>query len=319
MSAQHDDLSLLDTFGDLRELPRPAREAREGIVTRTRAIGADLVELTKPRLTMLVLFTTSGGYLLAPGETSTWSLIVSVGAVFAVVAAAQSLNCWLERDVDALMHRTRGRALPAGRLPAWAALAQGLFLAAVSLPFTWLAVNPLSAALAAIALISYVAVYTPMKRRSSIATLVGALPGALPPLIGWTAARGRIELPGAVLFGVLFLWQIPHFLALSVRLEDDYRRGGLYVLPIDGGNVLTRASMVLWIAALVPVSLLVVPLGLAGSLYAAVAALSGAGFLALGVAGLSPRAGRRWATAMFVYSIVYLTVLFALLAIDGRG
>lgn len=288
-------------------------------LARVRGVVSDLVELTKPRLSTMVLVTTAGGYVLAPGDADVGGLLRVVGGTAVVVASAQTLNCWVERDVDGLMERTRNRALPAGRLPPWVALVQGIVLAGLSLPFLWFAVDHLSAALAAMALGSYVGIYTPLKRRTSLSTIVGAFPGALPPLIGWTAATGRIELPGLVLFGVMFLWQIPHFLALSLFLKEDYGRGGLVVLPHDGGDAFTRWSALLWVTALIPVSVLLVPLGLAGPAYGIAAMLAGAVFLVLALWGFRPDAGRRWATLLFAYSIVYLTVIFAMLAIDGRG
>lgn len=284
-----------------------------------RGVASDLVSLTKPRLSSLVLVTTAGGYLLAPGEAAPWRLMLAVGGTAMVVAAAQALNCWMERDVDARMHRTRERPLPAGRLPAGVALGMGIALAFIAVPFLASEINALTAALALLALWSYVAIYTPLKRVSSISTIVGALPGALPPLIGWTAATGRIELPGLVLFGVLFLWQIPHFLALSLFLQEDYARGGLRVLPLDCGDAVTRVALATWTIALVPVSLLVVPLGLAGTIYAVGASIAGAIFLGLAGWGVLAKGDRRWARIVFAWSIVYLTLVFVLLAIDGRG
>ena len=276
------------------------------------AVASDLLSLTKPRLSSLVLVTTAGGFVLAPGEASPWRLLLAVFGTAMTVAAANSLNCWWERNVDRRMHRTLTRPLPAGRLRLGGARAGRRSRGGLRFPFLAWVANPLSALLAALALVSYVAIYTPLKRRSSLATLVGAFPGALPPLIGWTAASGRIELPGLVLFGVLFLWQIPHFLALSIMLEDDYRRGGLFVLPIDFGPSVTRLNIVLWTLALVPASLLLVPLGVAGTGYGVAAAAAGAGFTAYGAKGLTQGAGKKWATGLFVLSIVYLTVLFAM-------
>lgn len=316
MSARPDELGLLAQGGLGAPLESSVSEDVPAI-SRSRGIAAGMVELTKPRLSSLVLITTAGGYVLAPGAASPWKLLLAVGGTSAVVASAQTLNCWLERDVDARMHRTRDRVLPSRRMPGWLAVLQGVVLAAAALPFLYFAVNPLSAALALLALGIYLGVYTPLKRHSSIATIVGAVPGALPPLIGWTAATGRIELPGLVLFGILFLWQIPHFLALSTFLEEDYRRGGLLVLPIDGGTTVTRGNVVLWVCALLPVSLLLVPLQVAGMAYGISAASGGAIFLGLGLWGLRPDSGRRWAVLLFAYSIVYLTVLFAMLAVDG--
>ena len=276
-------------------------------------VAGDLFSLTKPRLSALVLFTTAGGYALAPGEAPLWPMLRVIFATALLVASANTLNCWYERATDARMFRTRTRPLPAGRLPAWVALVQGLFFAGIALPMLALYGNPLAATLGALAHASYVAIYTPMKRHSSLATVVGALPGALPPLIGWVAATGSVALPGAILFGVLFLWQIPHFLALSVLLEEDYARAGLKVLPHESPSA--RWNVVLWTLALVPVSLLLVPIGAAGRSFGASALVAGIAFLAAGVAPGTDK--RKWARRLFLASILYLSVLFAMLAVDG--
>ena len=300
------------------ELSAPAFEVVEGLAPRPGLI-ADLLDLTKPRLSALVLVTTAVGFAVAPGNARLWDLIVTVVGVAMTVAAANTLNCWLERDTDARMRRTRTRPLPAGRLSPRVALAQGVILTAISLPLIAYASNLTAAALAALALVSYVAVYTPLKRVSSVATVVGAFPGALPPLIGWVASSGHIELGGVVLFGILFLWQIPHFLALSVFLADDYAMAGLKVLPLAGGMTATRWNVLLWTVALLPVSLLPVRLGFAGDAYGVVAIVSGLAFVALGARGFRKNAGKRWAVGLFATSILYLTVLFTTLVLDARG
>lgn len=283
-------------------------------------IARDLVSLSKPRLSSLVLVTTAGGYLLAPGSDSLWQVLKVVGATALLVASANTLNCVLEARIDGSMHRTRARALAAGRLPLGLGLFHGLLLAAIALPLLSQAGNPLAALLGVLAHFTYVALYTPMKRHTSLATIVGAIPGALPPLIGWVAATGHIELPGLVLFGVLFLWQIPHFLALSILLRDDYERADLKVLTLDGGDSMARAHIVLWTVALVPTSLLLVPLGVAGRGYGIGALTAGALFLAMALAGLrGEKAGRRWAGRLFAASIAYLSALFLVLGLFARG
>lgn len=282
-------------------------------------IVRDLVSLSKPRLSSLVLVTTAGGYLLAPGSDSLFQVLKVVGATALLVASANTLNCVIEAKSDGAMHRTRARALAAGRLPLGLGLFHGLLLAAIALPILSQEGNALAAALGALAHFSYVAVYTPLKRHSSLATIVGAVPGALPPLIGWVAATGRVDLPGLVLFGILFLWQIPHFLALSILLRDDYGRAGLKVLTIDGGDAMTRAHIVVWTLALVPASLLLVPLGVASARYGVGALIAGGLFLAMALAGLRPSAGRRWSGGLFASSIVYLTAIFVMLALFSRG
>lgn len=288
-----------------RPAPRPAP-------SRVR----DLVALTKPRITLMVLITTAGGLWLAPSAVAPSTVVFTLLATAMVVGAANTLNCWLERDVDKHMARTKRRPLPAGRLSAGWALGFGLALGAISVPVLTLVANPLTGLLAAVALVSYVWIYTPMKQRSPAALLVGAVPGALPPLIGWTAATGELGAPGIVLFGILFLWQLPHFLAISFFRQQEYGKAGIRVLPVVRGNAATKRHAAFWAAALLPVSLLLVPLGIAGPLYLAVAAALGVAFLAWALWGLRKEAGNKWARQLFLASLVYLPLLFAALAID---
>ena len=276
----------------------------------------DLVALTKPRITLMVILTTGGGIWLAP-ESMSWSAIVlTLLATAMVVGSANTLNCWVERESDGRMARTKNRPLPAGRLDARLALGLGLALGALSVPILTLVANPLTGLLAAIALVTYVMIYTPMKQKSPAALIVGAVPGALPPLMGWTAATGELAAPGVVLFGILFLWQMPHFLAISIFRRQEYERAGIKVLPAARGTPAAKRHAVIWAGALVPVSLLLVPLGIAGGLYLAVAGALGAGFFVWSLAGLRAEAGNRWARQLFLASLVYLPLLFAALAVD---
>ncbi len=276
----------------------------------------DLVALTKPRITLMVLITTLGGLWLAPTAVSWVTLLATLVATAMVVGAANTLNCWLERDTDRHMARTKNRPLPGRRLEARHALSLGLALGAISVPVLTLVVNPLTGLLAAVALVSYVWIYTPLKQRSPIALVVGAVPGALPPLMGWTAATGELSAPGVVLFGILFLWQLPHFLAISIFREREYTKAGIKVMPAVRGLDRTKMHAVFYAGALVPVSLLLVPLGIAGWLYLVVASALGFAFLAWAVAGLRAEAGNRWARQLFIASLIYLPLLFAALAVD---
>lgn len=276
----------------------------------------DLVALTKPRITLMVIITTFGGLWLAPGEVPIVTILATLLATAMVVGAANTLNCWLERDSDGFMARTKNRPLPSGRLdPRWA-LGLGLGLGAISVPVLTLVVNPLTGLLAAIALISYVWVYTPMKQRSPAALLVGSVPGALPPLMGWTAATGELSAPGIVLFGILFLWQLPHFLAIAIFREREYTKAGIKVMPAVRGVPRTKLHAALYAGALVPVSLMLVPLGIAGTIYLSVAAALGVAFFVWSLVGLRAEAGNRWARQLFLASLVYLPLLFAALAVD---
>jgi protoheme IX farnesyltransferase len=272
----------------------------------------DLLLLAKPRLSGLVVLTTAGGIALAPGEIGAVRAAIAILGTAAVVGAANALNCFLERDVDARMRRTRDRPLPAGRVDPFVALALGLGVPAFALPLLALAANPLTALLAFVALVVYVAVYTPMKQRSTLALFVGAIPGAIPPLLGWTAVTGRLDPGGLALFALLFAWQLPHFLAISIYLAEDYARGGLRVFALVHGEKVTRA----WIAAtsllLLPASLVLLPLGLAGSAYGVVATVAGVALAAYALSGLG-RTGGRWARNLFLGTLLHLTALFAAL------
>ncbi len=283
------------------------------------AAPSDLLQLAKPRITALVVFTTAIGLWLAPHGlpliTVLWTL---VGTVL-IVASANVLNMYLERDSDAFMTRTMNRPLPAHRMEPDVALKFGVALAAISVPLLTFLVGALPGLLAAIALVSYVLLYTPLKRQTAAALLVGAIPGAIPPLIGWTAATERLDLPGVLLFAVMFLWQVPHFLAITLFRKEEYARAGLIVQPNEpGGEREARANIVRYVVALVAVSLLFVPIGVARAAYLASAILLGAAFLGYALAGLRQKAGPRWARKLFLLSLVYLPLLFGALLLDRR-
>ena len=282
-----------------------------------RATASDLMALAKPRITALVVFTTAIGLWLAPHGLRPLTIALTLVGTVLIVAAANVLNMYLERDTDALMARTMNRPLPAHRMDPGVALRFGVALAAVSVPLLTFAVGALPGLLASIALVSYVLLYTPMKRRTATSLLVGALPGAIPPLIGWTAATERLDLPGVLLFAVMFLWQVPHFLAITLFRKEEYARAGLVVQPNEpGGEREARANIVRYTVALVAVSLLFVPLGVGRGAYLAVALMIGAVFLGYAIAGLRQGAGRRWARNLFLLSLLYLPVLFGALVID---
>src|SRR5512133_1019258 len=287
-------------------MPTAVAAAQPRVESSPLQYAKDLLLLAKPRLSGLVVLTTAGGVALAPGRIGAGRAIVAILGTAGVVGAANALNCWLERDVDARMRRTRDRPLPSGRVEPFVALALGLAVPIFALPLLALA-----------ALTIYVFVYTPMKRRSTLALLVGAVPGAIPPLLGWTAVTGRLDPGGLALFALLFAWQLPHFLSISLYLAEDYARGGLKVFALVHGERATRAWIAVTTVALLPVSLALVPLGLAGPAYAAVAGLLGAALAAYALSGLG-KAGGRWARTFFLATLAWLTLVFAALSVLPR-
>ena len=282
------------------------------------AVARDVVALAKPRLSGLVVCTAAGGFWLAPGRRDLASALALLLGTSAVVGSANALNNLLERDVDARMRRTRDRPLPAGRVEPWVAAAVGLGLPAVALPALAFFTNPLTAALASLALFLYAVVYTPMKQRSSLALFVGAVPGAIPPLMGWTAATGHLDAGGLALFALLFCWQLPHFLAISLYLKEDYARAGLKVFAVVHGDRAAKAWSAATSLLLVAASLSLVALGLAGPLYGAAAALLGLALCAYALAGLWRDGGHRWARNFFLCTLAHLTLLFAALIAGAR-
>lgn len=281
------------------------------------AILRDVASLAKPRVTLMVLLTTAGGMWLAPGSVGPLVVFVMVATTGLVVASANSLNCWLERDSDRLMRRTAKRPLPDRRLPPSVALVMGIVLALISIPVLTFLVNPLTGALGAIALISYVTVYTPMKRTSSVALLVGSVPGALPPLMGWTAVTGELDAPGLALFAILFLWQVPHFIAISIYRQEDYARAGLKTLPEERGQTVALIQTVLYTGFLVAASTMLYVYRVSGWIYLASALVLGLGFLGVAIGAMRAKNKRLWARKTFIASLLYLTLLFAAIMVDG--
>jgi protoheme IX farnesyltransferase len=264
---------------------------------------------------MMALLTAAGAMSLAPGAVAPDRALWLIAGTALIVGSANTLNMYLERDIDCLMARTRHRPLPMHRLSPRTALVFGGLQGALSLPLL-ARVNLVTAGLGLIALVLYVGVYTPMKQRSHWATWIGAIPGALPALMGWTAATGRIELGGLAVFGVLLFWQIPHFHAIALYRQRDYDAAGLKTLPGTHGAAVARRHIVGYLGVQVAVSLSLWPLGVAGLPYLFTAAALGAAVLVQGASGLAA-GGARWARAVFLSSIVYLPVLFAVMVLDG--
>ncbi len=280
----------------------------------------DFLELTKPRITVMVAVTTLVGFLLgSSGGVDAWVLLSTLLGTALLGSGASALNQVLEIDADSRMRRTANRPLPAGRLELETALAFGAAISIAGMLLLAFTVNFLTAALGALTLTGYVFVYTPMKRKSALATLVGAIPGALPPMMGYAGAKGEIDAVAWMLFGILFLWQIPHFLAIAWMYRVDYKNGGLRTLA-DGDETGERTSrqMILYAAALAPVSLLPAVLGVSGALYFAGAIVLNAGFVASAVAfGLSHTAHN--ARRVLLVSVVYLPMTLILMVANQVG
>jgi protoheme IX farnesyltransferase len=295
--------------GNPRGMTAAVRTARQGAV--------DLIALVKPNIMVMALLTAAGAMSLAPGDVPLGRALWLIAGTALIVGSANTLNMWLERDIDCLMARTKNRPLPQHRLEPRTALVFGAVQGALSLP-ALASVNLVTAGLGLVALLMYVGVYTPMKQRSHWATWVGAVPGALPALMGWTAATGRIDGPGLAVFGVLFFWQIPHFHAIAMYRQRDYDAAGLKTLPGTHGLAAARHHIVFYLVVQVAVSLALVPLGVAGTPYLVTAAVLGTGVLLQGAGGL--RGGtQKWARQVFLASIIYLPVLFAVMVLDGKA
>jgi protoheme IX farnesyltransferase len=269
----------------------------------------------------MVLMSSGAAYLLgSAGSFDPFAMLVAMLGIALVAGGTSALNQVVERDVDGRMNRTRSRPLPTGRVTPGVAAVFSLVLAGAGVVLLALAVNGLTALLAAIALASYVLLYTPLKRVSSLSTIVGAVPGALPIMGGWTAATGELG-PGAwALFGILFFWQLPHFLALAWLYREDYARGGLRVLSVeDPTGTSSGQQSVLWAAALVPTSLLPAVLGLTGPAYAVAALTLSIAYLVSAVR-FAHRVNTATARRLFGVSLLYLPLVLGLLAIDrGHG
>ncbi|HLN27808.1 MAG TPA: heme o synthase [Gemmataceae bacterium] len=280
---------------------------------------ADYVELIKPRITVMVLVTVATGGLLASRGAPDWSVLCHTLIGTALVAAgASALNQLLERESDGLMQRTENRPLPAGRLqPLEVLIFGGVFGVGGVAYLAVLLSHWLAAFVAAFTFLSYVFVYTPLKRRTSLNTLVGAVPGALPPVIGWAAVRGSIDPEIVALFAIIFLWQVPHFLAIAWIYREDYERAGLCMLPVlDRAGVMSSRQMVAYCVALIPVSLAPFMLGRTGGIYLVGAILLGVLFLGFTVS-FSQRHSVLRARSVVRVSLLYLPALLALLLLDG--
>lgn len=285
--------------------------------SRRSTTAGDYIELAKPRLNLLVVVTSAGAFYLAgDGTPSLLSMAAASAGTALVAGGAAVLNQVAERDTDALMDRTRSRPLPSGRVAPEDAKIFGIAIAAAGLVVLGSATNLLAALLALATLTIYLMVYTPLKRHSPLSTLVGAVPGALPALIGWTAARGTPSAGGWALFAIVFLWQIPHFMAIAWMYRDDYRKARFPMLPVlEPEGRRTARQAVLYASVLVPVSLVPTFLGVAGLIYLWVALILGVALLGLAVRFASMRSDAA-ARQLFFGSITYLPLIWAAMMVD---
>ncbi|HYP87028.1 MAG TPA: heme o synthase [Polyangiaceae bacterium] len=277
----------------------------------SRAQLSALFELTKPSVTTLVMVTMVSGAFAASVRIQPLQLVLAMFATACVVGAANAFNMWMERDTDTLMSRTRRRPLPTGRLTPEMVLGFGSLLAVVGLSLLALFVSSLAALLGWVALCSYVLAYTPLKRVTTWSLHVGAVPGAMPPLIGWAAVTGRLSREAFALFAILFVWQLPHFLAIATFRAPEYGRAGLKVLPNERGRAATERSIIFYSVLLGLVALAPWALGMAGIGYGITALVCSLAFLGVALQGRGRLEPNRWARRLFIASMPYLVVVFA--------
>lgn len=288
---------------------------REGspAIHQAQSLGSqikDLLALAKPRLSVFVILTAVGGISFAPGSHPPLKSLIAILMTALIVGGANALNCFFERDKDGQMRRTMTRPFPSGRLPLGWPMVFWLVVVLIALPVLAWASNLLTAGLGLGALVTYAFIYTPLKYKTPQALYVGAIPGAAPPLMGWTTVTNSIDLGGLALFAVLFFWQLPHFLAISLYLKEDYGRAGMKLYSIVYGERRTRIGIVVTSVLLIPATLSLVPLGLANMFYGACALVLGAAMVLYALKGLRPGAGNKWARSMFLATLIYIPLLF---------
>jgi protoheme IX farnesyltransferase len=277
----------------------------------------DYLALTKPRITWLILMSTGIGYFFGARAGWNWlTLLHTILGTGLIASGTAALNQWYEREADAKMRRTQARPLPSGKLQAGRALIFAIVISAAGFADLWLAVNPLAAELGLFTLLSYLFIYTPLKSRSPHSTTIGAIPGAMPPLIGYAAASGTLTWDAWILFAILFLWQFPHFYAIAWMYREDYERAGIRMLPVvepDGES--TARRILIYSLVLIPISLIPKFLAMTGNLYLFGALALGLVFLYVGVRVTFDRT-RQQARRVLLASVVYLPVLYGLMVFD---
>src|SRR6266699_2971477 len=295
--------------------PAIADLRREPLTARERV--AAYLELTKPRITFLIVLTSAAGFgLAARGRVDYLHLASAMFGIALLSSGIATLNQYMERDLDGLMRRTADRPLPSGKLLPWEALLFGVGLTVSAEIYLAVLVNPLSALLGLTVIAGYLFGYTPLKTKTSFSTLLGAFPGAVPPLIGWTAARGELSLEAWVLFAILFLWQFPHFLAIAWMYREDYSRAGILMLPVvEPDGRVTAQQIVIYTVLLLPVSLLPAALGISGKVYLYGAIALGLLFLYSSVRAAFSKS-KQEARRLLLASVIYLPLLFILMVLN---
>jgi protoheme IX farnesyltransferase len=291
------------------------------IIEKERAMSKERVaayyELTKPRITFLVVLTAAAGFCLgSPGSIDYGQLLNLAMGIALLCSGISALNQYIERDLDKLMRRTESRPLPSGRLVSSHALMFGVSLSTAATLYLVLFFGWLVALLGVLTLVSYLFVYTPLKTRTTFSTFLGAFPGAMPPFIGWVAARGAVTIEAWILFAILFLWQFPHFLAIAWMYREDYARAGIKMLPVvEPEGRVTGQQIMSYTLLLLPVSLMPAMVNLAGSIYLVGAIALGLGFLYFSVRAAMART--TWqARRLLLASVLYLPVLFGLMVLN---
>lgn len=275
------------------------------------------LELTKPRITFLIVLTAAAGFCL--GATGAINYLLLTHAMIGIALLSSgiaTLNQYMERELDARMRRTANRPLPTGKLLPFEACALGIGLTVGAEIYLALLVNPLTASLGLTVIAGYLFLYTPLKTRTSLSTVLGAFPGAMPPVMGWTAARGTLGMEAWVLFAILFLWQFPHFLAIAWMYREDYGRAGIVMLPVvEPEGRITGQQIVLYTLLLLPVSLLPTVLGISGTIYFYGALVLGVLFLYSSISAAISKS-RQQARRLLLASVIYLPLLFALMVLN---
>jgi protoheme IX farnesyltransferase len=295
------------------EVPVVGEAARPALREKLSAF----VELTKPRITFLIVLTSAAGFCLgSKGQTDYLTLAHALFGIALLSSGIAALNQYMERELDARMRRTLSRPLPTAKLSPAQALAFGVALTVLAEVYLAVFTNLLTAAFGVSVIVGYLFCYTPLKTRSSVSTIVGAFPGAMPPLMGWTAATGHAGLEAWALFAILFAWQFPHFLAIAWMYREDYARAGILMLPVvEPDGRLTAQQIVIWTLLLVPVSLFPAALGTTGQVYFYGAFLLGLLFLAASLYAAFSNS-RRGARRLLLASVLYLPVLFGLMVFN---